>query len=157
MFIAGLIDVLGALQDMQTVNLSPLSAQHLDDPYIVTAGYDRSRQVLRCYAAGPVSEPQAVPLTAEQDATLRSLGWTAPDPMAKHAEQHTYWCEHPYVQQDAQERGRAAAMLVDTLRRVHGCHSPADARIEAGLAGPDVKDALASMQELLDLARNSGA
>ena len=149
---AGLMGVLGALQDMETVNFAPRAARHLDDPFVVTAGLDRAARQLRCYAAGPVSEPQAFPLTAEQDATLRALGWTPPDPSAKHAEKHTYWCAHPCVLQDARERGHAAAMLVATLRRVHGCRSPADVEVQAGFAGPAVKEALAELRELLELS-----
>ena len=62
-FTGGLMDVLGALRDMETVTFAQRSADALDDAWLITAGLDKSRHELRCYAAGPRSEPQGVALS----------------------------------------------------------------------------------------------
>jgi hypothetical protein len=167
-FTGGVMDVLGALRDMETVSFvqrallssranAVLSPTELDDEWLMTAGLDKSRHELRCHAAGPRSEPQAVRLTREQQTTLETLGWTPPDPSIEHGEQHSHWCAHRYQLEDARERKRAAHMLVDTLRRVHGFRSPSDVKMDGRFAGPAVAGAITAVEELLSLAHSRSA
>lgn len=157
MFTGGLMDVLGALRDMETVTLAQRTADGLDDAWLISAGLDKSRRELRCYAAGPRSEPQAVPLSRDQQATLESLGWTPPDEAGEDGEKHSYWCTHRYQLEAPRERERAAQMLVETLQRVHDFREPTDVKLEGSFAGPAVQAAIASLEELLRLAHSRSA
>lgn len=157
MFTGGVMDVLGALRDMETVSFAQRAREALDEGWLLTAGLDKSRHELRCHAAGPRSEPQGVPLTREQQATLESLGWTPPDPSSEHTEQRSFWCVHRYKLEDARERERAAQMLVETLQQVHGFRWPTEVKLVGDFAGPDVQAAISSLEELLRLAHSRSA
>lgn len=151
------MDVLGALRDMETVNLGERASNLLDEAWLITVGLDKARRELRCYAAGPHSEPQAVPLSRVQQATLTSLGWKPPGTADEHVDPHSFWCVHRYQLEDARERERAAQMLVETLRRVYRFGSPSDVSLAGSFAGPAAQAAIASLEELLRVARSRSA
>jgi hypothetical protein len=117
----------------------------------LTFGTDGVAGEIRAYATGPASEPEPLPLSAQQQARLLELGWSPPDPSATGAEQHTHYVVRPFPFETVEQRGWIAAMLVATLREVYGFTMPEEVGLSAVVPNDAVRDAIAEVVDLFVL------